>query len=62
MLEVARLVILFGLRREESRGAHFRSDYPERDDEHWRKRIYRRLVGSRDQEPTEAEGTYEVAE
>ena len=27
------------LLREESRGSHYRSDYPERDDEHWRARI-----------------------
>jgi L-aspartate oxidase len=62
MLEVARLVILFALRREESRGAHFRSDYPERDDEHWQRRIYRRLVGTGDQSPIEEEGTYEVVQ
>ena len=25
--------------REESRGSHFRSDFPERDDAHWQARI-----------------------
>ncbi|MGE5245933.1 MAG: L-aspartate oxidase [Betaproteobacteria bacterium] len=36
MLTVARLVARAALRREESRGAHFREDFPARDDEHWR--------------------------
>jgi L-aspartate oxidase len=27
------------LRREESRGVHFRSDFPKRDDNHWQKHI-----------------------
>jgi len=31
------------LQRTESRGAHFRSDYPERDDAHWRVRQVHRL-------------------
>jgi L-aspartate oxidase len=37
MLAVARLVALAALLREESRGAHFRSDFPEARDE-WRRR------------------------
>ena len=32
---VARLVVRAALWREESRGAHFRSDFPARDDIHW---------------------------
>lgn len=34
--ELARLIAQAALWREESRGAHFRSDFPERDDERWR--------------------------
>jgi len=34
-LAVGRLVVRAALRREESRGAHFRSDFPARDDIHW---------------------------
>jgi L-aspartate oxidase len=35
-LSVATLIARSALWREESRGAHFRTDYPERDDERWR--------------------------
>lgn len=35
-LNVATLVARSALWREESRGAHFRTDFPARDDEHWR--------------------------
>jgi L-aspartate oxidase len=33
---VALLVARAALRREESRGGHFRADFPQRDDLHWR--------------------------
>jgi len=35
LLTVARLMVDAALRREESRGTHFRSDFPDRDDAHW---------------------------
>jgi L-aspartate oxidase len=35
LLTVARLMIDAALRRDESRGTHFRSDYPTRDDARW---------------------------
>ncbi|HEX8889018.1 MAG TPA: L-aspartate oxidase [Pyrinomonadaceae bacterium] len=35
-LNVAMLITRSALWREESRGAHYRTDFPERDDEHWR--------------------------
>ena len=37
MLRVAEAVIVSALNREESRGAHSRTDYPDRDDENWLK-------------------------
>src|SRR5262249_52066596 len=39
LLTIARLMIGSALRREESRGVHFRSDFPARDDAHWRRRL-----------------------
>ncbi len=33
LLDVAQLIVKFALQREESRGAHFRTDYPEKMDE-----------------------------
>jgi L-aspartate oxidase len=43
---MARVALMIGrsaLFREESRGAHFRKDFPARDDAHWR--VHTRLVG-----------------
>ncbi|MFW6171390.1 MAG: L-aspartate oxidase [Planctomycetota bacterium] len=35
MLTTARLIVRGALAREESRGVHFRTDFPETDDQHW---------------------------
>jgi L-aspartate oxidase len=39
MLTVARVMIEAALRREESRGVHLRSDFPQQDDKRWRVRL-----------------------
>jgi L-aspartate oxidase len=36
LLTVARLIARAALRREESRGGHFRADFPQRDDRRWK--------------------------
>jgi fumarate reductase (CoM/CoB) subunit A len=38
MIEIAKLVVKAAILRKESRGAHFREDYPETKDE-WKKSI-----------------------
>jgi fumarate reductase flavoprotein subunit len=38
LLELAQVMVAGALAREESRGAHFREDFPRRDDAHWLKR------------------------
>lgn len=40
-LTMAKLIIESALKRKESRGAHYRIDYPKRDDTHWKVRIVR---------------------
>jgi L-aspartate oxidase len=39
LLTVARLIARGALRRQESRGAHFRSDFPAKDDLHWKTHV-----------------------
>jgi L-aspartate oxidase len=39
MLLIARIMIEAALQREESRGVHLRTDFPQPDDKNWRKRI-----------------------
>lgn len=39
MLTVAEMVCRSALLRKESRGAHYRSDYPERDDQNWLRNV-----------------------
>ena len=39
MLDCAETIAVSALERRESRGAQFRTDYPERDDEEWLKHI-----------------------
>jgi succinate dehydrogenase / fumarate reductase flavoprotein subunit len=40
MLRVAEVIVYSALQRQESRGAHFRNDYPERNDEEWLKHTF----------------------
>jgi len=37
MLDLARVIVRGAIRRDESRGAHFKPDFPERDDDRWLK-------------------------
>jgi L-aspartate oxidase len=39
LLTVARLMIAAALERQESRGTHYRSDFPERDEAHWQRHV-----------------------
>jgi L-aspartate oxidase len=39
MLTLSRIMVAAALARDESRGVHLRTDFPDRDDEHWRRRL-----------------------
>ena len=39
MLDVSRLMIRSALAREETRGVHVRTDFPETDDAHWQRHV-----------------------
>jgi L-aspartate oxidase len=39
MLTVARMMVRAAMAREESRGVHFRTDFPTTDDHRWRRRL-----------------------
>ena len=39
MLAIARVIAQAALQREESRGVHYRTDFPQVDNQNWKKRI-----------------------
>ena len=47
LIEVAKATVVSALAREESRGAHARADYPERDDAGWHRHTLWHLEGNR---------------
>ena len=57
LLDIAEVVVIGALNRKESRGGHFREDYPERDDANWmlHTMAYRRPLG--DTTVVSADGT-----
>ena len=46
MLELSEIILLAALNRNESRGAHFRSDYSSRNDNDWLKHIIVQKINS----------------
>jgi L-aspartate oxidase len=50
MLAIAKVMVCAALERVESRGVHFRTDFPRMDNEHWQRRLATRRV----EEPTDS--------
>jgi len=55
LAQTAELILQGALRREESRGAHFRENFPAQDDENWRGQLQVRLAPQ-----DELQWTYQV--
>ena len=47
MLDVSETIVVSALARQESRGAHYREDFPQRDDPNWLKHTFVRRVGGK---------------
>jgi len=47
LVELAEVVMMGALERKESRGSHFRTDYPKRDDENYLKHTIARKVAGK---------------
>ena len=56
MLDNAEAIVISAIERKESRGAQFRTDYPERNDDEWLKHINVSANG----EPSRSSPTREV--
>jgi L-aspartate oxidase len=50
--QIASVLVSHALRRQETRGSHWREDYPDRDDEHWRVRLVTRVTADHDVDTT----------
>lgn len=46
--QIASVLVAHAVQREETRGSHWREDYPDRDDERWRVRLVTRVTADHD--------------